>query len=43
MAELDFFKKIIEDIASRGISVEVFSDIHKNPVKSDVLKGGDHL
>ena len=25
----------------KGISVEVFSDIHKNPVKSDVLKGGE--
>src|SRR5687768_16134034 len=32
--ELDFFKKIVNDISSQGISVEVFSDIHKNPVKS---------
>jgi alcohol dehydrogenase class IV len=38
---LIFFKKIVGDIASRGISVEVFSGIHKNPVKSDVLEGGD--
>src|SRR5687767_1241091 len=41
VAELDFFKKIIADISSKGISVEVFSGIHKNPVKSDVLQGGD--
>jgi alcohol dehydrogenase class IV len=41
VAELDFFKKIKEDIASKGISVEVFTSIHKNPVKSDVLEGGD--
>jgi alcohol dehydrogenase class IV len=39
--ELDFFKKIKESLSVKSISVEVFSDIHKNPVKSDVLKGGD--
>jgi alcohol dehydrogenase class IV len=38
---LDFFKTIVESLKVKGISVEVFSDIHKNPVKSDVLKGGD--
>ncbi|MEP7107724.1 MAG: iron-containing alcohol dehydrogenase [Ferruginibacter sp.] len=38
---LDFFKKIKESLAANSISVETFSDIHKNPVKSDVLKGGD--
>lgn len=38
---LDFFKAIKESFAAKSISVEVFSDIHKNPVKSDVLKGGD--
>src|SRR6476660_56976 len=31
IAQLTFFKK--------NIAVEVFSDIHKNPVKSDVYKG----
>ena len=41
VASLDFFKKIKESLAAKAISVEVFSDIHKNPVKSDVLKGGD--
>ena len=41
VAELGFFKKIIESLKNRNISVEVFSDIHKNPVKSDVYKGTD--
>lgn len=38
---LDFFKAIKESLSAKAISVEVFADIHKNPVKSDVLKGGD--
>jgi len=38
---LDFFKKIKDSLTAKSISVEVFSDIHKNPVKTDVLKGGD--
>jgi len=41
IAQLPFFKSIIEDLKSKNISVEVFSDIHKNPVKSDVYKGTD--
>ncbi len=41
IAQLDFFKKIVQELSAKGISVEVFSDIHKNPVKSDVYKGGD--
>lgn len=41
IAGLSFFKTIVEDLKQQGISVEVFSDIHKNPVKSDVIKGGD--
>ena len=41
VAGLDFFKAIKEQLAQKNISAEVFSDIHKNPVKSDVLKGGD--
>jgi alcohol dehydrogenase class IV len=41
VAQLSFFREIIRTLEARGISVEVFSDIHKNPVKSDVLKGGD--
>jgi alcohol dehydrogenase class IV len=39
--ELPFFKQIISDLLSAGLAAEVFSDIHKNPVKSDVYKGGD--
>lgn len=37
--ELDFFKKIESQLSESGLSVEVFSEVHKNPVKSDVLKG----
>jgi len=39
IAELSFFKTIVADLQTAGISVEVFSNIHKNPVKSDVYKG----
>lgn len=39
--ELGFFKAIIRDLEQSGVSVEIFSDIHKNPVKSDVYKGSD--
>ncbi|HZK64461.1 MAG TPA: iron-containing alcohol dehydrogenase [Puia sp.] len=39
VAQLDFFKEIIKDLKKKNISVEVFSGIHKNPVKSDVYKG----
>lgn len=41
IAQLPFFKTIISDLYTKNISVEVFHDIHKNPVKSDVYKGGD--
>jgi alcohol dehydrogenase class IV len=41
VAQLPFFKKIVESLMAKNISVEVFSDIHKNPVKSDVYKGTD--
>lgn len=39
IADLDFFKILVDDLRAKSISVEVFSDIHKNPVKSDVYKG----
>ena len=39
VVQLDFFRNIQTSLAAKKISVEVFSDIHKNPVKSDVLKG----
>jgi alcohol dehydrogenase class IV len=41
VSQLDFFKQIVNDLKKKNISVEVFSDIHKNPVKSDVYKGTD--
>jgi len=41
VAQLEFFKKIKNELAAKSISVEVFAGIHKNPVKSDVLKGGE--
>jgi alcohol dehydrogenase class IV len=41
VAQLSFFKQIVSDLKKKNISVEVFSDIHKNPVKSDVYKGTD--
>lgn len=40
--ELSFFKAIKKDLENAGIGFEVFSDIHKNPVKSDVIRGGDY-
>lgn len=41
IASFPFFKAIVADLQAHNISVEVFNDIHKNPVKSDVYKGGD--
>ena len=41
VAQLGFFKTIIQDLQKKNISLEVFYDIHKNPVKSDVYKGTD--
>ena len=39
VAHLSFFKSIIDDLRRNQMAVEVFSSIHKNPVKSDVYKG----
>ena len=41
VSQLGFFKGLIGDIKKKNISTEVFYDIHKNPVKSDVYKGTD--
>lgn len=41
VAQLGFFKAIINDLKSSGLAPIVFTDIHKNPVKSDVYKGTD--
>lgn len=39
VAQLDFFRKIVEALRLKGISIEVFHDLHKNPVKTDVYSG----
>ena len=39
VAQLGFFKTIIAELKKKNLSVEVFHDIHKNPVKSDVYNG----
>src|SRR4051794_27726004 len=39
VAQLPFFKEIVGDLQQKKVSAEVFCDIHKNPVKSDVYKG----
>jgi alcohol dehydrogenase class IV len=39
VGQLDFCKRIIGDLKQKGLHAQVFSDIHKNPVKSDVYKG----
>jgi alcohol dehydrogenase class IV len=41
VASLPFFAKILAQLAAQGLKPVVFKDIHKNPVKSDVLAGGD--
>jgi alcohol dehydrogenase class IV len=37
--QLPFFKTIVDKLNLKGFSFSVFSDIRKNPVKADVLKG----
>src|SRR5689334_4822232 len=39
IAQLPFFKELTDILKKKNISVEIFADIHKNPVKSDVYKG----
>ena len=41
VAQLDFFKEIISDLQKKNISTEVFSGIHKNPIRPDVYNGAD--
>lgn len=41
VAQLDFFKEILNDLKKKNISTEVFSNIHKNPVRPDVYNGTD--
>ena len=39
--ELPFFDKFISSLKSGGLKTAIFSDVNKNPLKSDVYKGGD--
>ena len=39
IATLGFTQKLVNQVQKTGISITLFHDIHKNPVKSDVLKG----
>lgn len=41
VADLTFFKEINKTLERQGLHIEVFKEMHKNPVKSDVIKGGD--
>lgn len=41
VAELSFFKKIKESLETAGLKAEVYQEMHKNPVKSDVEQGGE--
>ncbi|MEH0153708.1 iron-containing alcohol dehydrogenase [Limibacter armeniacum] len=41
VSRLPFFEKFISLLTTEGLTVYVFDDIHKNPVKSDVMKGRD--
>jgi alcohol dehydrogenase class IV len=41
VAQLELFKKLIAALKQKNIAVEIFYELHKNPVKSDVYKGTD--
>jgi alcohol dehydrogenase class IV len=39
VAGLPFFKRLMEQLDRKSIRCEIFKDIHRNPVKSDVYRG----
>ena len=41
VGQLEFFERIVDGLKKAGHTVIVHSEMHKNPVKSDVLKGRD--
>lgn len=43
LADVPFFKKILEDVNRHTAGVEVYKGLHKNPVKSDVMGGVAHF
>ncbi|MFY0598401.1 MAG: iron-containing alcohol dehydrogenase [Cyclobacteriaceae bacterium] len=38
---LTFFKNIVKSLEIKKLKVDIYSEMHKNPIESDVLKGGD--
>jgi alcohol dehydrogenase class IV len=42
VSELEFFQDILNGLRSKNMTPEVHTEMHKNPIESDVLKGGDH-
>ncbi len=41
VSELSFFTSIVKQLEKKGLSVVVYNEMHKNPVKSDVDNGGN--
>lgn len=41
VSQLPFFRALQQDLERQGLSTVVYCEMHKNPVKSDVLKGGE--
>ena len=41
LVKLEVFQKVMNHLKAAGLNAEVFSGIDKNPVKANVLKGGD--
>jgi len=41
VAELKFLKEIQKDLEQQGLNSEIYKEMHKNPIKYDVLHGGD--
>lgn len=39
LAAMPLLKAICDDLKKSGVTAHIFCDLHKNPVKSDVLKG----
>lgn len=41
VSQLDFFKEIVESLKLKNLHVDVYDEMHKNPIEVDVLNGGD--
>jgi alcohol dehydrogenase class IV len=41
VSELEFFRDIVKSLYNANFAVEVYADMHKNPIESDVIKGGE--